>query len=350
MPRTRLSIVLASLATLAACAPDAPTAARPVDLARAFGGADAFSAWSPAVRLESAGAPADASFNTTALEGCPLQSRDGRVFFMASNRPGGKGGIDIWIATRESVDDPWGAPVNAGDSINTAANEFCPTLARDGHTFYFVSNRAGGLGGDDVYVTRLHGSFVRFDGEAELAESGDPYFETPVNVGAPINSAGNEASPFPLEQPGSGPVLYFSSTRAGGYSTTNDGPVTGDADLYMAEWQGGTWATAALVPGVNSAANDGQPNVRRDALELYFYSNRPGTIGGNDIWVATRAKARDSWSAPANLGPAVNSTADETRPSLSWDATLLYFGSNRAGGEGSSDIYVSTRHRLGGDR
>jgi hypothetical protein len=111
---------------------------------------------------------------------------------------------------------------------------------------------------------------------------------------------------------------------------------------------------------VNSSAEDGQPNLRRDALELFFYSNRlcpgphgedvpcPGAQGGNDIYSATRAKASDVWSTPVNLGPNVNSAAAETRPSPTWDGTTLYFGSTRPGGEGGSDIYVTTRVRLTG--
>lgn len=66
---------------------------------------------------------------------------------------------------------------------------------------------------------------------------------------------------------------------------------------------------------------------------------------GNDIYSATRATVDDAWSTPVNLGPNVNGTSasSETRPSLSWDGTTLYFGSNRAGGEGDSDHYVSKR-------
>ena len=102
-------------------------------------------------------------------------------------------------------------------------------------------------------------------------------------------------------------------------------------------------------PAWNSAAEDGQPNVRRDGLELFFFSNRPGTLGMADIYSASRESARSPWSTPENLGPNVNSsTGAETRPSLSWDGTTLYFGSTRPGGEGSSDHHVTTRQRLNG--
>lgn len=281
--------------------------------------APAFSGWSPAVNLEAASPGGHSNFNTSALEGCPFISRDGKKFFIASNRGDG-GDIDIWVSTRATESDPWGAPVNVGAPVNSAANDFCPTLARDGHTFYFVSTRGGGCGGGDIYVTRM-----RADGG----------FDEPRNLGCDVNSPDNEFSPFPLPQSGSGEVLYFSSTRPG---------LGAGGDLYVAESHGGEFGPAVLVPGVNSPFDDGHPNVRRDGLEIFFYSARPGAQG-NDIYVATRASTSDPWSTPVNLGPDINSAASETRPSLSWDGTRLYFGSSR---EGSSDIYVTTRERLTG--
>jgi hypothetical protein len=290
-----------------------------------------YRAWTQALSAELAPPGAHASFNTAALEGCPYIAPDGKMFFMASNRPGGLGGTDIWVSTRANEDQPWGEPVNVGAPINSAANDFCPTSTRDRHTFYFASNRPGGCGGDDLYATR-------FREEGTVDE--------PENLGCEVNSAGNEAGPFELEEPGVGRVLYFSSTRAGGYSAEAPGALTGDADIYRSEWRAGAYGPAVLVPGVNSAFDDGQPNVRRDALEIFFFSTRPGTLGMADIYATTREKARDAWGTPVNLGPSVNSASAETRPSLSWDGTTLYFGSTRPGGDGASDIYVTTRAAL----
>lgn len=327
MSHRALTRILALL-VLVACSPDSadhPLVPSAPDFLKGT-----YGPWSLAMSIEAAPPGAHPTFNTAALEGCPFVARDGKTFFFASNRAGGLGGIDIYVSTRESVNDPWGAPVNVGAPVNSPANEFCPTLARDGHTFYFVSDRPGGCGGDDIYRTRWrHRSS----------------FGTPENLGCQVNSAGNEAGPFPLPEPGSGEVLYFSSTRAGGFSPEPAGAVTGDADIYRSRSHGGKFGPPELVPGVNSAANDGQPNVRRDAQEMFFFSNRPGTLGGNDIYSSTRTKALGDWSTPVNLGPSVNSSASETRPSLSWDGTTLYFGTTRAGNEGSSDIYVTTRPR-----
>lgn len=288
-----------------------------------------FTSWSPATNLEAASPGAHENFNTPHLEGCPFISRDGKSFFIASDRPGGEGGIDIWVSTRASVNDPWGEPVNVGEPVNSPANDFCPTLARDGHTFYFVSTREvdGSCGGGDIYVTRMRGH-----GE----------FDEPRNLGCTVNSASTEFSPFPLFESRTGPVLYFSSDRPNG----GEG-----GDIYVAESHGGAFGPGVPVPGVNSPADDGHPNVRRDGLEIYFYSQRtdlPGAQGGPDIHVATRPSTSEPWSTPVNLGPDINSAAGETRPSLSWDGTRLYFGSSREGGEGSADIYVTTRSTVRG--
>jgi hypothetical protein len=301
----------------------------PAAVASAFG----YGLWSPAMRVQ-ATPGTDPAFNGPGLDGCPFISRDGKSFYMASNRPGGLGGIDIWVSTRAKAGDPWPAPVNVGAPVNSPANDFCPTIARDGHLFYFVSNRGGGCGGSDIYVTRLRNM------------SG---FQQPMNLGCGVNSPADEASPFPLPESGSGAVLYFSSTRPGGFAPDAPAATVGDSDLYVSESHGGMFGPADLVPGANSASEDGQPNVRRDGLELFFFSNRPGTLGLADIYAATRASTSEPWSTPVNLGPNVNSSAGaETRPSLSWDGTTLYFGSTRPGGEGNADHYVTTRERLMG--
>lgn len=283
--------------------------------------APSFSSWTPAMDIEDALPGAHENFNTPALEGCPFISRDGKSFYLASDRDGGEGGIDIWVSTRAHVDDSWGEPVNVGPPVNSEANDFCPTIARDGHTFYFVSTREPdeNCGGGDIYVTRLRNARG---------------FEEPRRLDCTVNSAANEFSPFPMPQSTTGPVLYLSSTRP------NDGV---GGDLYVSEWHGGAFGPPQPVPGVNSEFDDGHPNVRRDGLEIFFYSARgdlPGAQGGNDIHSARRTSTSDAWSTPVNLGSDVNSTASETRPSLSWDGTRLYFGSSR---EGSSDIYVTTR-------
>ena len=284
-----------------------------------------FGTWGTAVRIETGTPGAHPNFNTTFTDGCPSVTRDGKTFFIASNRPGSQG-IDIWVSRRASTDQPWGEPVNMGAPVNSASNDFCPMASRDGPEFYFVSNRPGGCGGDDMYVTRF-----RADGSVE----------DPQNLGCTVNSAGNEAGPVPITEPGGRTLLYFSSTRPGGPNPEADGVASGDADLYMSVVTNGSYAAPAVVPGVNSAQEDGQPYIQRDGLELYFFSTRPGGFGAPDIWRATRTSVTSPWSEPVNLGDGINSAAGETRPSMSWDGTTLYFGSTRSTNE--NNIFTSVR-------
>jgi Tol biopolymer transport system component len=250
------------------------------------------------------------NLNTAALEGCPFVAQRGDVLYFASNRAGGLGGLDIWYSVRRD-DGAWADPVNF-TAVNSSANELCPMAHRNGRTFLFVSNRAGGCGGDDLYMTRLH------------EKRG---WAAPVNLGCSVNSAANEASPSLLAT-----ELYFSSTQAGGLG-----------DIYVSPFDGVAFGAPTLVLGLNTAQDDFRPNLRRDGLEIFFDSNRPGGVGGLDLWTATRASASDPWSIPINLGTGVNSSANDLRASLSWDARTLYFGSTRAGGEGSQDLYVIRR-------
>ena len=284
--------------------------------------------WGTAVDIEVGLPGTHPDFNLpSSMEGCPFVAKDGKTFFMASNRPNeGTAALDIWVSTRASVSDPWGAPTNAAD-LNTTSNDFCPTLAQDGHTFFFASNRPGhceDTPNADIWTARFN-------------EDGS--FSGVRHLGCEVNSGADEHSPFPTNLQGTGPVLFYSSARSSGPANA-----PGDHDLYLShQLASGVWGAGTLVPGdsVNTSVNDGQPNVSRDGLELYFYSNRPGTLGGNDLYVSTRTHPRADWGVPVNLGPEVNSAvAMESRPSLSWDMKTLYFGSTRTG---SGDIYVTTR-------
>ena len=256
--------------------------------------------------------------NTPSLDGCPIQSPDGLRLYMASNRPGGLGGLDIWVARRSSTTAPYGAPVNLGEPVNSAADDFCPTPVRGGG-LYFVSREAlpGACGMGDIYFTR----FMRKKGWRE-----------PRHLGcAPTgpNTALDEQGPSYVDADGR-KLLFFSS----------------GADLFVSEQRtDGTFAGGQPIAEVNGSASDIQPNVRKDGRELYFASNdgaRAGALGGFDIYRATRESIDDPWSTPTNVGAAVNTAANETRPSLSWDARQLLFGT-APGPEGMTDIYVSTR-------
>ena len=110
----------------------------------------------------------------------------------------------------------------------------------------------------------------------------------------------------------------------------------------------GSFGPPALVNDLSTPFGDITPSVRHDGLEIFIASNRPGTIGINDLWASTRESVSDPWPQPANLGPAVNSAFNETFPSVSADRQTLFFSSNRPGGVGGTDIWMSTRTKLMG--
>jgi WD40-like Beta Propeller Repeat len=283
------------------------------------------SVWSTAQKIDEMGGN-NSELNTPSLDGCPIQSPDGLSLYMASNRPGGKGGLDIWVATRASTSAPWGAPENLGEPVNSAADDFCPTPVGKGGLF-FVSREAlpGACGQGDIYFTHRNGAVwaeperllcAPFGPNSNLDEQGPSWVDPTATV------RGKKQ-------------LYFSRS-----SVTPSVP----GEIFVSERQNGArFGPATPVAELNDAtANDIQPNIRADGLEVVFSSNRSGTLGVQDIWAATRATPNDPWPAPVNVGSAVNTAAAETRPSLSKHGNELLFGRS-PGPEGLSDIYVTTR-------
>jgi hypothetical protein len=287
-----------------------------------------FGSWSTAQKIDEVNGN-DPDLNTPSQDGCPIQSPDGLSLYMASNRPGGHGGLDIWAATRATTSDPWGAPVNLPEPINSASDEFCPTPLHGGGLL-FVSRRTVtgvtcGLG--DIYYARLNPT-LGWSGPEHLACAPDG-----------PNSSLDEQGPSYVQG-----RLYFSS-----------GSPAVPGELYVSAKTGDmAFGPATAIAELNDAtANDIQPNVRKDGREIVFSSNRVGGTGGQDIWTATRESVDDPWSAPVNLGPNVNTNLGESRPSLSWDAAQLLFGragpvGTGEGGTGLADVYVATRGK-GGD-
>lgn len=284
--------------------------------------ASKFSDWSAPVNL---GPIVNSPFNDFA----PAVSKNGLSLYFSSDRPGGFGSSDIWVSQRDSRDDPWGVPVNLGPPVNTSFGERAPNFSRDGHWMFFVSDRPGGVGGDDIWAswrTNIHQDFG---------------WQPPINLGPGVNSAVFDAgaSFFENEEAGT-PLLFFGSTRAGG---------PGGEDIYVsAQTADGSFGPATLVSELSSPQADRRPTIRFDGLEIIFFSNRPGTLGGADLWASTRQTVLDTWSPPVNLGPVVNSTSNDAPAYLSSNGRMLFFTSDRPGGFGGLDLYVTTRERVGG--
>ncbi len=297
-----LGLVLAALLVLSTAS---PAAADPD-----------FGAWSAPVNLGPV-------INSTFSDFGPQISRSGLSLYFSSDRPGGLGGADIWVAQRTSEEAPWGAPTNLGPTVNSSAFDFVPAFSRDGHRMFFNSTRAGGFGNVDIWVS------FRED------EDDDFGWQAPVNLGAAINTSFSEAGPSVLGDDDE-EILFFNSDRPGGL---------GGPDIYMsARQEDGSFGPPVNVAELNSAASDQRTAVRRDGREVFFFSNRAGSLGP-DLWTSTRESEEASWSTPVNLGPVVNSSFVEQQPALSRDARTLFFSSNRPGGFGQVDLYMITRKK-----
>jgi len=154
------------------------------------------------------GKPVDLSppVNTPGWESQPSISADGRTLYFVSNRKGGYGGYDIWKST--ITDKGWGEPENLGPNINTQFDEQSPFIHADDSTLYFCSNGWPGLGGMDLFVSRL---------------GKDGKWQKPTNLGYPINTNGDENG---LTLTAEGSHAFFSSNNLDGY---------GGYDIYTFE-------------------------------------------------------------------------------------------------------------------
>ena len=130
-------------------------------------------------------------------ESQPSLSSDGRALYFASNRAGGLGGIDIWKSTKDAKGN-WGAPENLGPRINTDGNEKSPFFHSDGQTLYFSSTGHLGYGGYDIYLSKL---------------SKDTGWVKPRNIGYPINSERDDLGFFVSTD---GKYGYFASDKLKG--------------------------------------------------------------------------------------------------------------------------------------
>jgi tetratricopeptide (TPR) repeat protein len=135
-----------------------------------------------------------APVNTPSWESQPSISADGKTLFFSSSRPGGLGGKDLWFSTINDK-NVWTDPVNMGNSINTDGDEMSPFIHFDGRTLYFASDGRVGMGGFDIYMSRMND---------------DSTWTDPQNLGYPINTYNDEMG---LIIESGGQKAYFSSIR-----------------------------------------------------------------------------------------------------------------------------------------
>jgi hypothetical protein len=217
-----------------------------------------------------------------------------------SRRDGGDG--DLYFAER-TLDTPFSIRLVQG--VDTPMSELDPTITSDGAILVFRRSNPG----NDLFVA---------------TQAGVPdTFSMPTPIAA-INTADDETQSFmPLDRD----ELYFQSPRTGG------------GDVYVSKRNGTSFSSPAPVAGIASSSDEGDPVVTPDGLTIYFRSDRAATLGGYNIYVATRTEVTDAFSN-VELVPNVNTDADEGPSWISPDDCRLYLSSDVAG---SNDIYVATR-------
>ncbi len=162
-------------------------------------------------------------------------------------------------------------------------------------------------------------------------------WQKPQPIGLPINTPGNEGA---QQISADGSMLVFTGcNRKDGF---------GKCDIYFTEKnQQGNWNrpyNAGEI--VNTSYSDKQPCLSPDGRQLYFSSDRPGGLGKMDIWVSD-LDDKGKWKKPRNIGDLINTTEDDLCPFIHPDNQTLYFSSEGHPGMGKMDIYVSRRDSSG---
>src|SRR5262245_56286579 len=273
-----------------------------------------FSDWSAPINLGSV-------INSDAAEQAPAISPDGLALYYLSTRAGGIGANDIWVSRRATRHAAWEAPKNLGAPINTTANETHPAFSPDGLQLYFTSDRPGGIGLNDIWVS------TRTNVDDDFS------WQAPVNLGPVINSALEDAAPYVVTLHGQHTLFY------------SRGPTLTNQDLYISVQNAGVWGTPTILTELSMTdATEAHATVRADGRESFFYSGRTGGAGGNDIWTSTRTTVTAPWSTPVAV-TVLNTSFGEVHPVLDLDGLTIYFASNRPGGSGGNDLYMATRTR-----
>jgi Tol biopolymer transport system component len=259
------------------------------------------------------------NINTTSEEGGPRLSADELTLYFSRNNGNGNAS-DLFVAHRAHATDAFDPPTVLAN-VNSTSYEFDPTASVTQLTLFFTSDR---LGNQDLYVA------------TRASVTSD--FGIPTDLPAPLNSSSNDAQPF-LRADGS--ELWFSSDRPGG---------EGYNDIYRAAKVGSSFGAPERVAELASPQYDYCPTLSEDGLVIFFASNRAATedaepAGAARIWSASRTHPSDPFGELQIESTLNSSGSSADYPGwLSADGCRLYMSSNdRPGGIGSEDIYLATR-------
>lgn len=202
---------------------------------------------------------------------------------------------------------------NLGDSVNSEALEYYPSLTIDGKKLIFTRRIAGD---EDFYECDL------IDGKWSKAKP----------LGGKVNTNLNEGAQN-ISQDGQWIIFTGCNYPEG----------QGSCDLYISFKTKNGWSEAENIgPIVNTDFWESSPSLSPDKRDLYFSSNQAGTYGGKDIWVTHRSN-NGKWSRPENLGPTINTAGDESCSFMYADNQTLFFNSNGHPGYGQTDLFFSKK-------
>ncbi len=217
---------------------------------------------------------------------------------------------DLYMATRQSIEDPWSPAAKLGPAVNGPYSQSYPCLFADGQELFLSSPfwlaNWTEFGGADLWVSK----------RSSISDAWD----VPENLGSLVNSSSHDTEPSLSSD---GLELYFSSTRRGGYTKGNI-------------WEWNIWVTTRttkddpwqepvnLGPTVNRG-NAYTSHISANGLVLLFASTRSGGYGQGDIWMTRRKTKNHPWEEPVNLGFPISDEGRQWAPCLSHDGTMVYF-------------------------
>lgn len=238
---------------------------------------------------------------------------------------------------------------------NWAGQDYAPQISPDGQFLIFQSDRPGRNENQNLWVSRNQ-RFAERLSSAEwsipvplsLPLSGDASktmqivrpmgsLEDPPG-GFSINSDGFEGMASIVYRKNKAVEVYFTALRDVSGRDGYDG-----LNIYVSVYRDQRWSVPRHLNVVNTHFDDRMPVVSHDGSQMYFVSNRPGGFGGNDLWYSERDLSTGLWTPPVNAGAAMNTRYNEISPTLSVDARMLFYSSDRPGGFGNYDIYMNRK-------
>ncbi|WP_108929314.1 OmpA family protein [Leptospira johnsonii] len=238
---------------------------------------------------------------------------------------------------------------NFGSPLNTQNVEYNPIISPDGRYLIFQSNRPGGEGEMDVWLSE-NANYKKRDGEAD--------WKKPVNLNQDIWEQNKKELPsgekksklfntdkyeggisIRFDESGNPEEIFLTSIR----NVKADREGFDALDIYYTKRDEKTrrWSDLIGISEINSNFNEKMPAISPDGKYLIFSSDRPGGYGEYDLWVSYRNLSTGVWSSPINLGAEINSKASEILPYIHPDGEQLYFSSNRENDRKKFSLYRS---------